>query len=591
MASISNEQPMQAFRNPSTDEVVNIPTHKDPDTSNLVVLWQDIQDMFDNIEYIKDGKSLVSFLTDDNLVQITPLRIAYYPGAVLELVVGSNSRAADGGAMAPTKAISQDHNNRSVVVHSGKISDDTSVIVHNYIQALLLGQQRHAANIKQSIDERFDQLLAVMDKDRERQELLIWMQQQTGDKQLQIQNLQQQTKEELLEKLVQLYQLHQQAEARLLQSQQEIMDIQHQSREEILKKNDEIVQLQVQALDRMVAMYNRIQAIVTQTSELHEHPIPRLFIILPKFKLPEIKTTHSHPGGFRLYFLCECGIHTTSEDKMSAPVIHMAKHGGYDLENPEEFFEKYGSYSLTLMQMIKYGPVVSNLAVPSLTQLLDGLEASQENLEYIKNNIPALVDDSINFLQGFKVNSESEVATIHEELDMSEAFSKADLRQLESYLKIEDRGDVLGRLSRIVTPEGHIKWVCLDHRHSNYQEANIQRLKEVVDNSQGTFLEQEGKVTIAVMSSVMAKEFNDAVIRAHRVQELDISLGWDATREDLRAFANAVTKTKVVSLTIHGSHFKRGPRLDDLNPACRQGLRIRFPKVQIHQTIRHKSLS
>jgi hypothetical protein len=49
--------------------------------------------------------------------------------------------------------------------------------------------------------------------------------------------------------------------------------------------------------------------------------------------------------------------------------IHLAKHDGYDLDQPTKFFEQYGPYLLTMMYMVKYGIVAAGLIVPALAKL------------------------------------------------------------------------------------------------------------------------------------------------------------------------------------------------------------------------------
>ncbi|KAF9966832.1 hypothetical protein BGZ65_000225, partial [Modicella reniformis] len=101
--------------------------------------------------------------------------------------------------------------------------------------------------------------------------------------------------------------------------------------------------------------------------------------------------------------------------------IHMAKHEGYDLEQPTEFF---GSYVLKLM--IKFEIAVAGVIVPPLAnfKIANGLETAQKHLEYLKNIAP-LVDDTIRFLQDIKSNNEtgSELATEQSEF-ISRSHSK-----------------------------------------------------------------------------------------------------------------------------------------------------------------------
>ncbi|KAF9172918.1 hypothetical protein BGX21_004127 [Mortierella sp. AD011] len=81
------------------------------------------------------------------------------------------------------------------------------------------------------------------------------------------------------------------------------------------------------------------------------------------------------------------------------------------MEKPNEFFDKYGSYILTLMQMFKYGITTANA--------IDFLET-----RHIKTtNIDMELNET--------------------ELDKIETLEGVDLGQIESYLKVNDEARVL----------------------------------------------------------------------------------------------------------------------------------------------------
>src|SRR5690349_10609612 len=52
--------------------------------------------------------------------------------------------------------------------------------------------------------------------------------------------------------------------------------------QQIVEIQQNMIQMQQQTLDRLALIQNRVQAILVQNYELHEYPIPRLFIVLPK---------------------------------------------------------------------------------------------------------------------------------------------------------------------------------------------------------------------------------------------------------------------------------------------------------------------
>jgi hypothetical protein len=217
---------------------------------------------------------------------------------------------------------------------------------------------------------------------------------------------------------------------------------------------------------RMPDIQDRIIAMLTQNYELHEYPYPRLFIVLPKELRGSNKFHTPAVGQFRLYFLCECGTHTTPEGCTTLHQVHLAKHQGYDITKPVEFFEKYGRYVLMQMYMVKYGVSTSGLFVPPLAclKIVEGLNKSKENLDYINKNIETLVDDSIEVLLDLTRGCRGDAVTDKDSMRLSkmEIMEEGERRPLKWYLKRDvDRG--FGNLYRMVTRRGHVKWACKDH--------------------------------------------------------------------------------------------------------------------------------
>ncbi|KAI7823329.1 hypothetical protein BC939DRAFT_503261 [Gamsiella multidivaricata] len=341
-----------------------------------------------------------------------------------------------------------------------------------------------------------------------------------------------------------------------------------QMQQKMDEKQEQMLQMQKQALDRLAVIQSRVQAVLTQTYELHEYPIPRLFIVLPKASRHQDKLLNPFSEQFRLYFLCECGSHTMSEGTKIPHEIHLAKHEGYDLSRPNEFFEKYGSYVLTLMQMIKYGITIAGVIVPSLAhfKIAEGVEAVEGRLKFVKENLGSLVDSTINFIEDQQQNNKSGVDAAEEQtrVDELDVLEGADLRQLESYLKVQDEGRALGNLYRIVTEEGHVKWVCIDHYRENYRESAVQQLRDVVEVNFGTFIEEQGKVKINLMSAPQAKQFYEALVKARRIHELTVKLWWEMTLEDHRKLRAAITNANVACLKMKRFSSKK-PTLDFIN--------------------------
>ncbi|KAI7824154.1 hypothetical protein BC939DRAFT_476939 [Gamsiella multidivaricata] len=330
---------------------------------------------------------------------------------------------------------------------------------------------------------------------------------------------------------------------------------------EAKEKDDKMLLMQEQALDRLAVIHGRVAALLTQTYELHEYPIPRLFIILPN------KTSNWDPANilnnqFRLHFLCECGEHTKVFDGENTKIphhIHLAKHEGYDLHRPKEFFQKYGRYMLTVLEMIKYGVTIAGLAVPALAAISAPgvIDMFKDSLDTISQSD---VNQSIAYLQGL-ANNDSKDQDSAKDIEADsftglDALEGADLRHLEAFIKGKDKHRALGNLYRIVTQEGHVKWVCIDHYRLTYKEKEQQAFTNAVQMNGGTYEPQLGQVVIRLGSKIRAAEFFDALGKARRVDDLDITFDWECTRSDLEALEDALKKSRVLILRLDLYRFR-----------------------------------
>ncbi|KAF9362956.1 hypothetical protein BGX34_005199 [Mortierella sp. NVP85] len=597
---------LQAFQCPLTHKDIKIQVQRGATPNESFVLWNDIKSAFPGAKSIRIEDFAVPFMKDTDYNLIKPWRIAYYPGVTLEVVIWSDTQPASTCEVAETTGVktgSTGHDDKdndlysescteiyidtssmvykttsltiaeadascqTLVKYSKRLPDrprspPTSNQLHNtYLQSIKSEQQIHTADIRQSLDRRFDQLLQHQQQSHDvlLEELQEVKQSLAQERQLTL---------DLRQEIRRLHQLQQNAEDQLVKRQNKILDLQQSSKKELLKKQEEMLDLQKQTLNRLAVILSHVRALLTQTYELHEYPTPRLFIVLPKSTGFHDNLTNPFSEQFRLYFLCECGTHTMSGSSRSPPEVHLAKHDGYELEKPKEFFEKYGSYITAMMCMIKYGIIAGSVVVPPLANLkiLDGLEAPEKHMEYLRKNITPLVNDTLSFLQNFYSSRENggEISLHHAGFNKLEALEGADLRQLESYLNVKDKGRVLGNLYRIVTSEGHVKWVCLDHFRASYRESAIEELQRTVQYLQGTFIEDTGTIGIGIATSLHARHFYEAMVKARGTHELEIKLNWDATMDDLRELCDAVSKANVIRLTVDGSFFK-GPTVDFVN--------------------------
>ncbi|ORZ23712.1 hypothetical protein BCR41DRAFT_349019 [Lobosporangium transversale] len=436
---MTKPQYQQFQKNDTIEEVcvrTTANTSADNDSSSSYVSLQDIRDVFpDALRFKLDGHP-IPLLVDSNGNRIEPLRIAFYPDKILDVITEVSQNGSS--------------NNSNAVVHlsttrdSGNLTpQDSSLPSSNLVQAYNPSLTAHSLE--------------------EIKELVL----------------------------------------------------------ETLKMQSETVKLQHQALDRLAILQQKADAILVQTFELHEYPIPRLFIIC----LNKV----------RLHFLCECEDRSEKASKDSQKnKTHLARHEGYEIRNSTEFFQKYGKYMIILLQGLKLGMEASpgSYLTPAPSMIDTGIKHAIDYLNELTKENPGLNDFNT--------------------MDDYEGLEGADLRRLSTFLQTNDENRQLGNLYRITAEAGHVKWVCVDHYRSTYKEKEQKAFEDVVAMNGGKYDSQLGKVVIELVSRIRAREFFEALTRAKHVYELDIRFDWNWvwTKTDLEALRNALRVSSVSILRL-----------------------------------------
>ncbi|KAF9980975.1 hypothetical protein BGZ65_004459, partial [Modicella reniformis] len=238
-----DEQPTQSFRNRLTGEVAEIPTEIDPKTGKRIVLWDDILSLFQDAGSIRNANALVPFLKDDNLQLFIPKRIAYHPGVILDMVVKTTEQTISTREdvrlpqIQPARTESKDHDDRlDQTLTTLTIADNTNQSLVVCPEGIPHGTQSSILTHNPSHNTLLHPIMSG----------------QVSSKQSIDQNL------------------------NLLQGQIAQME------KKMDGNFDKTIRMQQQALDRLAVIQNRVEAVITQTYELLEYPIPRLFIVLPK---------------------------------------------------------------------------------------------------------------------------------------------------------------------------------------------------------------------------------------------------------------------------------------------------------------------
>ncbi|KAF9343823.1 hypothetical protein BGX34_006334, partial [Mortierella sp. NVP85] len=415
----------QHFRLAGTTSLKKIP-YEHVDGQN-VIFWEDIKQVFPGVEHIECDGVVANLLRDSNHKRIEPECIKYRPGVVLDVVLSSSYENASASASlnkdTTTTSMNEDvikdlqieqepedmasSTDRTYAPSKGSTLPSMSALsdLKKGSRASLSFKQIENIVLKSSMESEIEQQLVlslpselqvqVRSSSNAREALiqavkngqvqlpndqLIAYLQELGSNVMEIKNMASLIIELVSENRDQLAQI-----TRLQQ--------------DLALNQKEMKDLQLQALDRLAQLQNGIQAILTQTYELHEYPIPRLFIVLPD-EGSSRNLLDFFSNKFRLYFLCECGEHTKATKSNIPHRIHLAKHEGYEIERPNEFFQQYGSYVLTILKMLKLGISLAGVAVPALTNLIpDALDQATESLKLLEKTIEPGMNQVISHIE------------------------------------------------------------------------------------------------------------------------------------------------------------------------------------------------
>ncbi|KAG0307896.1 hypothetical protein BGZ99_001332, partial [Dissophora globulifera] len=453
----------QLFRLAGSTQIEKIPIQYIDGRS--VVYWESIEQAFPGVKEVKNGNVAI------------PHYINYYPGVVLDVVSSSSTghldidSSAGASSVIPTvaqsTALTVGQTDTIVCLADGPFSPPTDLPKKD---KLVRGLRATSVSAKITIGEicacalstgssssllsSYSKVKATykspsirakeLDSKVQMKKLcggvaqMISFQKASDAKQEEIKQLQKQA----LKQQEEMKQLQRQA----LEGQEKIELLQNEMRQLQIQHQEELRQMHNEAMGQLAVLQSRVQAVLTQTFELHEYPIPRLFIVLPQDP-SGWDAVNTFSNKFRLYFLCECGEHTRlANSKTKIPHhIHLAKHEGYEINRPSEFFRQYGPYVLTILKMLQLGITIAGVVMPTISQLIspDVIGQSIESLKLLQKSVVTTVDQVIEWMdkaatdegeavENVSVSKGKSVKGVAEKIETEEALEGADLRELNT---------------------------------------------------------------------------------------------------------------------------------------------------------------
>ncbi|KAG9072886.1 hypothetical protein KI688_000667 [Linnemannia hyalina] len=571
--------PHQRFRH--ADIIESLAVRKDKITGEYYSRVIDIQETFPGAVRFKVNGVVLNFLEDENELRYEPRRIAHHPNDVIDIVIAIATRMPLSSPISSSKKTERTHRQTPQSPPNGNIDYAVSFLSLQSTPTSFssdLVRLPGSANTMTASKPLLAGLAATLALNTSG---ILDLQQQFA----QLDNTGSVQHQQLLTQITQM--MHYQNE--LLEKQNEMLQEQADAKardEKVLaefeaaKERDlETHRLQKQTIDRLIVAQQRVDAILVQNYELHEYPIPRLFVILPD-SYESWDPRNFLKERFRLFFLCECGedcgsetshgttssqLAITAPDTPVSPIrvrnrIHLAKHEGYELSRPTEFFDRYGSYVLGMLKILKHCLAVATVVAPVVALVDGGVKDVMDGVKSISESTMEAVDISINFLEqelddGGVSDAFAETGSDGQDADnMFEnlaALEGADLRRLDTFLQNNDQDKILGNLYRTTTEEGHVKWVCFEHYQEKYQATALASFVQSVEAANGTYDPHFRRVTISLTSSTVAKDFFMRLARqAPVVDNLDVTLAWDFGSADLVNLVNMVAKSNVRSITL-----------------------------------------
>ncbi|KAF9352239.1 hypothetical protein BGX26_009906 [Mortierella sp. AD094] len=554
----------QSFRLIGTTDTVEINVNHVG--GQKIVYWEDIKQVFPGVKHVQNGKVAINMLRDSNGTRIIPHLIKYFPDAVLDVVLSTNIEPIHANSPIATTSLVPAYSlteaptkpyRPGVIIDlfnplsssSTKISETNSIItpaesVPGLAIAAGPSNNLSPAKPRQSTLTR-------------RTTTHIQSQLKSSGRPLNSAAITALINSKLAPLLTASAAVAIADESNFREYMLEKVDELTVTGGEIKNMIVEVLQNQKLMQDRLALIQQKAEAILVQNYELLEYTIPRLFIVLPETSTSWDPATMFRTK-FRLHFICECGEHTKAPGSTIPHHLHLAKHEGYAINKPTEFFEKYGPFLMAMLQLIKMGTGIAGHVVPALVNLkvVDVLESTLSAVDSVTNKVIEVIDYSIKYLEenrtqtqksnGVDIDGDAEALRddLGSYLARVEGLEGVDLRQLGSYLEANSSNNVLGNLYRMTTDKGHVKWVCIDHYRLTYKERDQQEFANVVQVNGGSYEPQLGQVVVRLGSKIRAAEFFRALTKARRVDDLDITFDWACTRSDLEILENALKKSR-----------------------------------------------
>lgn len=282
---------------------------------------------------------------------------------------------------------------------------------------------------------------------------------------------------------------------------------------------------------------NKCQAIMDTSDHSLEYPAPHFFLVLPS-NLALWNDMDPATHTLRLYFICD----PRSSATLIPQPIHLTDHPGYDLGRPLEFFQQYGQYALTLLNMVKYGYSRGPYSVPPLdTFALLNFHGAPVRHSLTRDNIGPLVDKAIAYISQLSLKKSL----------WKILLNPRETRHLGSFIHLKGNDGGFGGLFRVVEKvlSSHVHWRCSAHAA---EHSDNSRLEAIVGTLEGKLDRCLSTIVVPLTSAAQVMGIATALLQIKYIYDVTIRFNWIASRDELRDVLSLMAHSGVTALQLDG---------------------------------------
>lgn len=290
--------------------------------------------------------------------------------------------------------------------------------------------------------------------------------------------------------------------------------------------------------------YNRMLCIFSQDYQYLNNLHPRLFIVLPS-KLHFITNPDPATQKFRVHFLCDHGPSTETNSQgfeQWCELSHITDHSGYTIHQPDEFFKCYGSYLLTLMESFKCSWLMKgrkSSSHPWAISFLEGIERSTHRSRFMEN-IEPLVDYAIAYLGQLSPDTWKRAVMV----------DSTRMLKIGRFLNVPEADNGLGDLCLHCDSGANAMWKCCTHAYPN--AIALSALKDSLHELGGSIDLQSSEIKVTLSSFKQAVQLCACLKESEGRFIVSITLGWPLSRTSLGALLDELALAGVVALELDG---------------------------------------